>query len=124
MEVFVPEKNYSCELSSNLTTIAHSQNGLLRCGGVDIHDTQYNVRRSCYTYTFNSSSSPSSSWTREPYNLTRDRTHHVSWALKNGSVLLIGGFSEESVNNSEIVTPGLGSVTSSLKLEYPIRYFP
>ena len=119
MEVFVPEKNYSCELSSNLTTIAHSQNGLLRCGGEDLGDG-WASSRSCYNYTFNSSSS---SWTREPYNLTQSRSSHVSWALKNGSVLLIGGDGDESAYNSEVVTPGLGSLTSSLKFDYPLTYF-
>ena len=121
MEVFVPENNYSCELSSNLTTYGHSQNGLLRCGGGYLGDGGA-TSRSCYNYSFSSSSS-SSSWTREPYNLTQSRSNHVSWALKNGSVLLIGGYTEESANNSEIVTPGLGSLTSSLKLEYPLTYF-
>ena len=119
MEVFVPEKNYSCELSSNLTTLDHTQNGLLRCGGEDLGDG-WASSRSCYNYTFNSSSS---SWTREPYNLTQSRSSHVSWALKNGSVLLIGGDGDESAYNSEIVTPGLVSLTSSLKFDYPLTYF-
>ena len=81
VEVFVPSSNYSCLLPAVPSLFGrsyHTQNGFLMCGGNFESKTCLN---------FNSSIG---AWTNISDTLKVERNGHVSWSVKEGTIILGG----------------------------------
>ena len=82
-------------------TYAHSQSGLVACGGV------YS-KTSCFTLS-------EGQWTTS-HSLLNIRYHHSSWSSPNGTILL-GGEATDSRNSTEMLADSGGS-QQSFTLQY------
>ena len=89
-EVYVPATNSTCSLPNfSSDTWAHSQDGLLQCGGSP-------TPTKCHTLK-------DGKWIVS-HTLKRARSWHVSWTPKDGSgTYLLGGYAKGSQNNSAFV---------------------
>ena len=108
-ELFIPGLNTRCSLSALSRPREDHTQTVLSCGG---QGSLKGTSTSCEAYT------PGAGWRLEPYNLTRERWAHTSWALSNGSLVLLGGWLDDST--SEIVTPGVGT-RPGFNMKYPSR---
>ena len=109
VELFLPGLNLSCSLPDMTRTREDHTHNVLSCGG---QGYLKGTSTSCEVYT------AGGGWRQERYNLTRERWAHTSWALSNGSIVLLGGWTDPS--STEIVTPGLGT-RPGFSLKYPSR---
>ena len=84
----------------------HTQSGLIACGA---YGDSFEDRR-CINFQ-------SGSWVTLTDKLVHERWDHSSWTTPDGGILLIGGGSKYSENNTEIVYQN-GSSISSFDLKY------
>ena len=107
VEVISPTGNVSCSVPDMPQPIGyHSMNNNTVCGGVGGTDTL----TSCDQLT-------SAGWARS-HTLKYNRTHHSSWEVEDG-IILLGGF--HSRNNSEIAKWD-GTTEELFSMKYPTRF--
>ena len=109
VELFLPGLNLSCSLPDMTRTREDHTHSVLSCGGKGYLQ---GTSTSCEAFT------AGAGWRLERYNLTTERWAHTSWALGNGSIVLLGGWSAHST--TEILTPGVGT-RPAFNLKYPSR---
>ena len=106
VEVYVPSTDTSCSLPSlPVATYAHSQDGLLLCGGAGDNSRQ------CHTFH-----SDSGEWRVKTHNLSEERYGHSSWQREDGTLLLMGGY--WSTTTTEIVSDSSAVSTPGFSLNY------
>ena len=101
-EIYIPSTNSTCSLPDfPFKTAAHTQDGLLHCGG------EY-TRNQCHTFK-------DGTW-KLTHTLKQSRNWHASWTPKDGSgTFLLGG--TDSKKNSAIAKKD-GTETPTFPLKY------
>ena len=116
-EVFLPSTNSSCRLAEMRSArYRHSLTGLLACGG---EGGEEESRRSCEELR-------GGGWTEGARLASQGRAGHTAWEA-NGSVLLMGDFTDQEdsqAETTEIIETNTNTSDSFYQLKLKIRWEP
>ena len=110
VELLYPDGAHMCELESLPDKrIAHTQSGLITCGG-----STTRTQDSCLIFSLSNGT-----WQNHGSTLKQPRRGHSS-SRRGNTTLLIGGYDSDSSMTTEMISMD-GTQETSIKLEHPTR---